>query len=296
VTQYPDEIHQTWGAGNSAFEAVRRAESALEQEVSRYIGKMPFLWLEVGDVPGPTSQRAYIERNCISLLSNFGKHSVDRPSPNWLGNRSPEVTIWQSGLWNTNHVEEQYTPDFLDVLADLVTKTKQRDATQRPSGGILRADGKTQEQGFARIPTLIRQLYGVVAELEKEFGDRKFTPDGHLVGSIGEVIAAYAFGLTLFPASNEIHDAQAADGTPVQIKLTGGTKGISLYSEPVHLLVLQMTGETFRTIYNGPGGPAWESCGAVQKNGQRTISLSSLQRLDSAADRKLPQLHEFPLL
>jgi hypothetical protein len=139
-------------------------------------------------------------------------------------------------------------------------------------------------------------LYGVVSELEREFGGRKFTPDGHLVGSIGEVIAAYAFGLTLFPASNEIHDAQAADGTPVQIKLTGGTKGISLYSEPVHLLVLQMTGKTFQTIYNGPGGPAWESCGAVQKNGQRTISLSSLQRLDSVADRKLPQLHEFPIL
>ncbi len=39
------------------------------------------------------------------------------------------------------------------------------------------------------MPALIRQLYRVVAQLEAEFG-RKFTPDGHLVGSIGEVIGA----------------------------------------------------------------------------------------------------------
>jgi len=52
----------------------------------------------------------------------------------------------------------------------------------------------------------------VVAELEKEFEGRRFTPDGHLVGSIGEVVAAYAFGLKLLPASNERHDAVAANG------------------------------------------------------------------------------------
>ena len=74
----------------------------------------------------------------------------------------------------------------------------------------------------AKMRDLIRQLYSVVAALEEEFEGRKFTPDGHLVGSIGEVVAAYAFGLTYLPASSEVHDAVAADGTKVQIKLTGG--------------------------------------------------------------------------
>ncbi len=64
----------------------------------------------------------------------------------------------------------------------------------------------------AKVRDLIKRLYAVVAALEQEFEDRKFTPDGHLVGSIGEVVAAYAFGLKLLPASTEGHDAVAADG------------------------------------------------------------------------------------
>lgn len=44
-----------------------------------------------------------------------------------------------------------------------------------------------------QIPQLIRKLYEIVAELETYFPDRHFTPDGHLVGSIGEVLAAYYY-------------------------------------------------------------------------------------------------------
>jgi hypothetical protein len=157
-------------------------------------------------------------------------------------------------------------------------------------------NGVWDERRLAKMRTLIRQLYAVVSELEKEFEGRRFTPDGHLVGSIGEVVAAYAFGLKLLPASNERHDAQAEDGTLVQIKFTAGTRGVSLYGEPVHLLVLQLTGNKFGTIYNGPGTTAWESCGRVQKNSQRRVSLSVLRRLDDGANPKLPQVREFPVL
>ena len=149
---------------------------------------------------------------------------------------------------------------------------------------------------LANIRALIRGLYLVVSELEKEFEGRKFTSDGHLVGSIGEVVAAYAFDLKLLPASNEVHDAKAADGTLVQIKLTGGTKGVSLYSEPVHLLVLQLAGNAFVTVYNGPGSPVWEKCRAVQKNGQRSVNLSVLRQLNAKPGHKLTQVREFPSL
>lgn len=46
-----------------------------------------------------------------------------------------------------------------------------------------------------KVNRLIRSLYYVVKELEEEFVDeyRKFTLDGHLVGSIGEVVAAYSY-------------------------------------------------------------------------------------------------------
>ena len=44
---------------------------------------------------------------------------------------------------------------------------------------------------------LIRDLYQIVARLEEAFPGRRFTPDGHLVGSLGEVFAAERYGLTL---------------------------------------------------------------------------------------------------
>ena len=37
----------------------------------------------------------------------------------------------------------------------------------------------------------VQKMIGIVAELEAEFPGRHFTLDGHLVGSIGEVMAAY---------------------------------------------------------------------------------------------------------
>jgi hypothetical protein len=147
-----------------------------------------------------------------------------------------------------------------------------------------------------KLRDLIRQLYTVVAALEEEFEGRKFTPDGHLVGSIGEVVAAYAFNLKLLPASNATHDAEAPDGTLVQIKLTGGERGVSIYSEPKHLLVLQLINKTFTTVYNGRGSVVWEKCRAEAKNGQRSVALSTLRRLDKGELNKLPQVNPFPVL
>ncbi|WP_155253486.1 DUF6998 domain-containing protein [Bradyrhizobium japonicum] len=40
------------------------------------------------------------------------------------------------------------------------------------------------------LPKPVTDIYRAVAELEALYPGRKFTPDGHLVGSIGEVIAA----------------------------------------------------------------------------------------------------------
>jgi hypothetical protein len=57
-----------------------------------------------------------MELNCIALLSNFGKPSIDPPSPNWLGLQSGERTIRESGLWNTDSVEKSYDAEFLGIL------------------------------------------------------------------------------------------------------------------------------------------------------------------------------------
>ena len=112
--------YPTWGRGNTAGKAVRIAEAALEEQVSNVIGRMPFLWLGIDDEPGPGSVRGYIEKNSIALLSNYGKPAIDPPSPEWLGHRCNRDKVRRSGLWNQNHVDEEYDPAFLTLLEELV--------------------------------------------------------------------------------------------------------------------------------------------------------------------------------
>ena len=96
----------------------------MEQTVSAVIGDMPLLWLAIEDEPGPDSLRGYIERNAIALLSNYGKEPLDPPSRNWLGHLCNRERVRGSGLWNQNHVDEQYDPRFLDTLEHLIEGTE----------------------------------------------------------------------------------------------------------------------------------------------------------------------------
>ena len=112
----------SWGKGASASSDIRATEIELEKKVSNVIRGMPFLWLEVDDPPGRNSLRGHIESNSIALLSNYNRTVIDPPSNDWLGLHSPRTKIRESGLWNQNHVEEIYEPNFLSILGDLVTK------------------------------------------------------------------------------------------------------------------------------------------------------------------------------
>jgi hypothetical protein len=106
--------------------------------------------------------------------------------------------------------------------------------------------------------------------------------DGHLVGSIGEVVAAYMFDLDLNPASTMGHDAVARDGRAVEIKLTQGSS-VAIRHKPDHLIVLHRPrGGPVEVIFNGPGLAAWAAAGARAKNGQSPIRLSTLRRLEVA--------------
>jgi hypothetical protein len=89
------------------------------------------------------------------------------------------------------------------------------------------------------LPKPIAEIFRQVERLERAYPGRKFTPDGHLIGSIGEVIAAEAFGLDLLPASAPGHDARDESGALVQIKLTGG-KNIGLRASCERLLVMRI--------------------------------------------------------
>lgn len=110
----------TWNDGKgSAPPEIRAAELFLEQAVSERIGAMRVLWLEVDDEPGKSSRRGIIERGSIALLSNFGRTPIDAPSDTWLGRHCSSPLVRRSGLWNQNHVQEEYDPSFLNLLEEL---------------------------------------------------------------------------------------------------------------------------------------------------------------------------------
>ena len=134
---------------------------------------------------------------------------------------------------------------------------------------------------WTEVGELLASLYRIVERLEVLFPGRKFTPDGHLVGGIGEVIAARMFDLELLTASVPDHDARADDGRQVQIKFTQGTRGVALRAEPDHLLVLRLAPDrSLEVVYNGNGKSPWSQSGKMQKNGQRQISLARLRTID----------------
>jgi hypothetical protein len=110
----------TWVEGSSAAKNIKAAEIELERAVSEVIRAMPFVWMAIGDEPGPDSLRGKIQRNAIALLSNFNKQSLDPPSPLWLGRHCNRDRVRASGLWNQNHVDESYDRASLDELEELV--------------------------------------------------------------------------------------------------------------------------------------------------------------------------------
>ena len=144
-----------------------------------------------------------------------------------------------------------------------------------------------------QVPNLVQELYALTGKLHELFPGRLFTPDGHLVGSIGEVLAAHHYGLTLRPSSADGPDAVSRDGKDVEITTTQGDR-IGLRRVPEHLLVLKLHRDgSIEEIYNGHGVWAWDHCGKMQRNGQRQIGLSKLKRImePMPMDQRLPQDH-----
>ena len=150
---------------------------------------------------------------------------------------------------------------------------------------------------WREVLALLDAMYSASERLEVLFPGRKFTLDGHLVGSIGEVIAAYMFDLNLLRGSNKGHDATAKDGRNVEVKLTQGDT-VALRHEPDHIIILHRSrGTKVRIVFNGPGALAWAHAGKMQSNGQRPISLKKLRQLNEdvrPADR-LIQIREPPI-
>lgn len=133
---------------------------------------------------------------------------------------------------------------------------------------------------------IIHRLFALTTELEKMFPKRSFVPDGHVVESMGEVLAAQWFDLELLPSSSKIHNARTRDKARlVQIKTTQGDSLVFRGGqEPQHLLVIRLSsaGEP-EIIYNGPGAAVYARYG----NGQRAVRINTLRNIPVAPQDQL---------
>ena len=135
-----------------------------------------------------------------------------------------------------------------------------------------------------KFQALVKELYSTVNRLEEMFPGRHFTPDGHMVGSIGECLVADAYGLELMTASNKGFDALSGCGKQVEIKATQ-SKSAAFRSEPEHAIVIQIAPDgSFTERFNGPGSVVWKQFEGkpLPSNGQYQISINRLMKLNEA--------------
>lgn len=138
------------------------------------------------------------------------------------------------------------------------------------------------------------ELRELISGLDEEY-DRHFTLDGHLVGSIGEVMASYYYGIELLPSGSKVHDG-VVDGKQVQIKVTQG-RAVVIKDKPDYLLVLLIKGNgDICEVYNGPGKKAFEVASKEDGYNHRHMQVSRLieQSKDVDAEQRLKQKHKVP--
>ena len=128
------------------------------------------------------------------------------------------------------------------------------------------------------VQDLIRQVFEACNEITRRTG-RPVSPDGHLVGSLGEIFAAQRLELELMPPSTRGYDAIDSQGRKVEIKTT--TRRSIAFSandtqaERLVVVILDELGNG-HIAYDGLMKPALDAAGPQQSNGQRTLTLSKI--------------------
>ena len=128
------------------------------------------------------------------------------------------------------------------------------------------------------VEQLVARVFSCCQELSERTG-RPISPDGHLVGSLGEVIAAERLNLRLMSPSNRGFDAIGPDGERVEIKTTTRSSiqvsNEGTLAERFVVVRLEASGES-HIVFDGKAADVLAVAGSPQKNGQRRVSLGRL--------------------
>jgi hypothetical protein len=141
------DLPNTWGDQSVVASAIDPSEKELEYQVSKWMNSLLVSVLPIADLAGPASDRSFVERVTIGLLSGAGA-CFDPPSDGWLGLRSDKHIIRRSGLWNLDHVSS--TADVtkgLDVMEDLVSAFEVGTVLRESTAGDWHHTHATTRQG-----------------------------------------------------------------------------------------------------------------------------------------------------
>ena len=155
----------------------------------------------------------------------------------------------------------------------------------------------TENEKIVFLTKKVIELNEVTKEISELFPEKSFSLDGILLGNIVEVMTAHAYGLTLYPQSEKIHDGEVA-GRKVQIKGTQKVDNVHIKYEPDYLLVEYIdksTGQIYE-IYNGPGSIVWEHVRFVKSSNEYTIQVRKLLELDEKVSDEERIVHVVPVM
>ena len=133
----------------------------------------------------------------------------------------------------------------------------------------------------------IASIYQIANELGREFDISKCTPDGHLLGAVGQIAAKIAFGLRFGSVEKE-HNCTWSDESRtinIQVRCTG-RGSVAIRKEPEYLIALEISENgKICLLYNGPGKYVWGRI-KQQKQAQKNASRNQLKDAQSEVSLK----------
>ncbi|MDO8599298.1 MAG: hypothetical protein Q7S02_04270 [bacterium] len=144
--------------------------------------------------------------------------------------------------------------------------------------------------GIKKLEAAIRHMYASVKVLRGAFPGKPFTPDGRMVGDIGEAIAALKFGVVLDKKLRKSWDGYRETATgkwDVQVKTT--QKDETYLKKPPHegeLLVFKIFEDgSWECCYDGLVQRVWKSLQSKKMDSTKAkfIKLSILKTLQQKA-------------
>jgi len=138
-----------------------------------------------------------------------------------------------------------------------------------------------------QLKEAIKDLYFSVAKLHSAFPDRRFTPDGRMVGDIGEAIAFLKFHVILDKKSKKHWDGYRIDlaGKECKVQVKTTQKDETYLKKPPHngdLIVFKIySNGNWKCYYNGSIMKIWKLLKHKKPDstGAKIIKLNKLEEI-----------------